>query len=60
MWVWLLCDKIDFVLRTIQNISAIVVRYFFCMNDTKNYENYKILVQKWERQTNKQTKQSTG
>ena len=27
--MWLLCDKIDFVLRIIQKISAIVVRYFF-------------------------------
>lgn len=31
----------------------------FCMDNTKNYENYKKLVQKWERKTNKQTKQST-
>ena len=66
MWLdYFLCDKIDFVLRTIQNCLKITKNYkklvqkrldIFCMSNTKLAKNYKKFIQKWERQTNKQTK----
>lgn len=47
---------IDFVFRTKLMQKWLDI---FCIDNTKNYENYKKLIQMWERFSNKQTKQNT-